>query len=342
MKLIRFLLISLLCTMTFAQNGTLIVLNKSDDTADLIDLKSQKSLATLPTGSGPHEVAVSPDHKLAVVTNYGRGDSWPGSSLTVIDVQQMKVINTIDLEYKAPHGIEFISGKDVLITCEASKKLVQLNIESGAIVKAIDTDQEVSHMVSYAPESEKAFVANIRSGSVSVIDMKGSKLERIIKTGNGAEGVALSADGKYVWVTNRADDTVTILDVTSLETVAEFKSEKFPIRIKTTSDGKYALISNAQSGDLKVFDTETKALVKTIKMDVTAKEKEQSRLFQNFDDSPVPVGILIHPDNTHAFVANTNADLITIIDLKSLSITGRLTAGKEPDGLGYSKFELND
>lgn len=41
--------------------GTLLVLNKSDNTVSMIDLASRKVLATLPTGVGPHEAAVSPD-----------------------------------------------------------------------------------------------------------------------------------------------------------------------------------------------------------------------------------------------------------------------------------------
>lgn len=323
----------------FSQSGTLVVLNKSDDTVDLIDLQTRKSIATLPTGDGPHEVAVAPDGKTAVVTNYGRA-KWPGNSLTVIDIPNKKVVKTITLKQQAPHGIEFIDAKHVLVTCEHSKKLVQVDINSGTTVKAVDTDQETSHMVVYSPKTKRAFVANIRSGSVSVIDLKNDRLEKIVKTGNGAEGIALSADGNQVWITNRANNTVSIIDVSTLGIVAQLASEKFPIRAKTTTDGKYALVSNAQSGDVNIFDAKAKKLVKTISMGITGDEKEASRLFQDFDKSPVPVGILIHPNNKTAFVANTNADIITMIDLEKLEISGRLTAGNEPDGLGYSAIKL--
>ena len=64
------------------QAATLLVANKSDDTVDLFDLASGKSTATLPTGEAPHEVSVSPDGKLAVVSNYG-GRDRAGSTLTV-------------------------------------------------------------------------------------------------------------------------------------------------------------------------------------------------------------------------------------------------------------------
>ncbi|MBT8270538.1 MAG: hypothetical protein KJO25_00700, partial [Bacteroidia bacterium] len=245
------------------------------------------------------------------------------------------------LDYRAPHGIEFISENQVLVTCEADKNLLLVNIDSGNIEKALDTEQEVSHMVCYSPLSQKAFVTNIRSGSVSVMDLKANRLEKIIKTGDGAEGVALSADGKTIWVTNRGEDTVSLVDYQSLEIKKSFRSEKFPIRVKTTSDGKYGLISNAKSGDVRIYDGATHDLVKIIPMEVSAVEKEASRLFQDFDDSPVPFGILLHPNNKLDFVANTNADLITVIDLVKLEIKGRLTAGKEPDGLGFSPIQLN-
>lgn len=334
-----FILFVFLSFISHAQSGTLIVLNKSDDSADLIDLESQKSVVTLPTGDGPHEVATSPDGKTAVITNYGR-KNWPGSSLTVIDISSKKVIKTIPLSYRAPHGIEFIDENRLLITCEEDKQLVILNWKTGRAEGAINTEQETSHMVVYVPKHQRAFVANIRSGSVSVIDVENGKLEKILKTGNGAEGLSLSADQSEVWVTNRADNSISIVNTESLNIEETLVSNEFPIRAKATSDGKYVLISNAKTGDVNIFDAKSRKLIKTISMEVTAREKEASRLFQDFNDSPVPVGILILPDNSHAFIANTNADVITVIDLTKMEIVYRLTAGKEPDGLGYSSITV--
>src|SRR6185312_4919458 len=71
--------------------GTLVVSNMNDNTATVIDAGSGRVLATLPTGEGPHEVAVSRDGRWAVVSNYGvRGK--PGNSITVIDVARANVV----------------------------------------------------------------------------------------------------------------------------------------------------------------------------------------------------------------------------------------------------------
>ena len=39
--------------------GTVVVANMGDNTATILDVASRRALATVPTGAGPHEVAVS-------------------------------------------------------------------------------------------------------------------------------------------------------------------------------------------------------------------------------------------------------------------------------------------
>jgi DNA-binding beta-propeller fold protein YncE len=84
--------------------GTLIVLNKAEASASLLDATTGTVVATLPTGTGPHEVAVSPDGRWALVANYGAGEG--GRSLTVLDVPARRVERTIDLgDYRRLHGV---------------------------------------------------------------------------------------------------------------------------------------------------------------------------------------------------------------------------------------------
>jgi YVTN family beta-propeller protein len=317
--------------------GTLIVLNKSDATASLIDRRTGEEVATLPTGIGPHEVAVSPDGRLAVVGNYGQRE--PGHTLTAIDVPGRRVTGTIDLrDYHRPHGMVFMpDGKRLVVTAEVEQKLLVVDVAAGEVVHAIDTGQDISHMVALAPQADRAFVANIRSGSVSVIDLSAAERTAIIETGPGAEGIEITPDGREVWVTNRAADTVSIIDAQSLRVVQTLPCASFPIRIKFTPDGRFALVSNARSADVAVFDVRARQEVRRVAMQATAVERKDERLFRDtFGESPVPIGILIPPDGRQAYVANTNADIVTVIDLQSWQIAGRLKAGREPDGLGYS------
>ena len=56
---------------TTPPTGTVIVANMGDNSATLIDVASRRTVATLPTGNGAHEVAVSRNGRWAVVSNYG-------------------------------------------------------------------------------------------------------------------------------------------------------------------------------------------------------------------------------------------------------------------------------
>lgn len=318
---------------------TLIVGNKAEATASLIDLGSGKVVATLPTGTGPHEVAVSPDGRLAVVADYGTGGA-PGKTLTVIDVPAARVVKTIDLgEYSRPHGLAWPSADRLLVTAEDQKALLVVDVSAGEVRRAVETGQEVSHMVAVTPDGSRAFVANIGSGSVTAIDLEAGKKLGDVATGEGAEGVAVGADGKRVWVTNRAADTVSAVDTGSLEVVATAEPGSFPIRAEVTPDGKWVLVSNARSGTISVIDAATAEVARTIELGVEARDAE-GRLLQFGEGSPVPIGIEIAPDGQRAWVAAANADAVAVLDLEAWKVVGTLTAGREPDGMAYSPLEV--
>lgn len=320
--------------------GTLIVLNKSDDTASLIDDSSGEVWATLPTGSAPHEVAVSPNGATAVATNYGTSKA-PGSSLTVIDVAKARVERTIDLgNYTRPHGVQWLDAQHVAVTVEGSRALVVVHVERGEVTSAVETEQETSHMVALTPDGKRAFVANIRSDSVTAIDLAAAKKLRDIPTGDGAEGIDISPDGRWVWVTNRGSDTVVIIDAARLEIVDTIAIAAFPIRAHFTPNGRWVLVSNARSGDLAVIDAVTRKEARRISFAAKAADTGGRLFGDTFGDSPVPIGIEIRPDGKRAWVAHTNADAVAVLDLESWSVSSVLTAGKEPDGLAYSPVSV--
>jgi YVTN family beta-propeller protein len=45
----------------------------------------------------------------------------------------------------------------------------------------------------------------------------------------------------------------------------------------------------------------------------------------------------MQPDGTRVFIACTPENYISIVDLKTLEITGKLEAGKNPDGLAWAE-----
>ncbi len=320
--------------------ATLLVANKSDDTVDLVDLDSGESVATLPTGHAPHEIAVSADGKTAVISNYGDREA-PGSTLTVIDVAGARVLRTVDLgRHRRPHGLAWVSESEVAVTAEGSQHLLVVDPFAGRVLRAIETGQEVSHMVTVCWRSGRAFVANIGSGTVTVADPReGAKLADVA-TGQGAEGIAVTPDGAEVWVGNRAADTITVLDSKTLEVKATVPCPGFPIRVAITPDGSRALVSAAQNGEVVLFDVAERKELARRKLDLENAADAATRLFgDRFGESPVPVGLVVDPGADRAWVAATQADVVVVIDTRTLDVIGVVEAGREPDGMAYSPLD---
>ena len=314
--------------------ATLVVANKAGASASLIDLETGAVAATLPTGDGPHEVGISPDGRFALVTNYAND----GDSLTLIDIPHARVVRTIDLgEYRSPHGVEWLDNERAAVTVEDNRALIVVDTGAGTVLQAIGTDQDVSHMVALGPDGKRAYVSNIGSGSLTVLDLENGERVKNIPTGGGAEGVA--ASGGHIWVTNRADDTVTVLDAESFATVREIPSKGFPIRATATPAGQ-VLVTRARAGELVVYDAATFEEVRTVSFDLESMETGGRLFGDRFGDSSVPIGVVVDGSGGRAFVAHANADVITEIDLASGEIVRMLRAGKEPDGMGFSALDV--
>ncbi len=322
---------------TVNNGGVLIVANKSDNTINIISRLTGEILVTLETGLEPHEVEVSHDGKLAVVSNYGNRE-LPGNTLTVINIEKGIYEKTINLgEHSRPHGLVFINNYyHLLVTTEGSQHLLLVDIKNDTILKAIPTEQEISHMVAFDNETNRAFVPSIRTGNLTVIDLVAGNIVTHVYSGNGAEGVAVSPDGQEVWVTNRNDNTLTVFDTRTMEVIETIPCGEFPIRAKFSPDGKYFLVSNARSGNIKVFNATEKTLTANISLNIELSEDTEGRYFaEEFRGSSIPIGIEV-PNSETAYVANTNADVITVIDLRSFEVKEHFNTGKQPDGIAFS------
>jgi YVTN family beta-propeller protein len=316
------------------QTDRLLVVNKGESTLSVVDPATGREIARVPTGYAPHEVAVSPDARWAVVTNYGTGPQ-PGNTLSVIDLAALEVTATIDLgEQTRPHGIAWLpDGRRVVVTTEGNQTLTLVDVTAGTVEAAIPTGARISHEVAVTPDGRRAFVANIGSGSVTAIDLQGRSVIRSIPTGQGAEGVAVRPDGLEVWVTNRAENSITILDTRTLEVLATLESTDFPIRVAFTPDGRRSMVTNARSSELRVFDAVTRTTQAVVAIQPPLVEAAPQVIA--FEGSAVPIGIVSDPPGRRAFVAAASADVVVVVDLDRGLVERLIPVGREPDGLAW-------
>lgn len=316
---------------------TLLVVRKSDGALDFIDPGSGLRLASVPLGHAPHEVSVSPDGRRAVVSNYGTREQ-PGSTLSLVDLEQPREVRRIDLApHTRPHGVAWYAPDRVAVTTEGSRHLLVVEPDSGRIVRAIPTDQEVSHMVAVGPGDARAYVANIGSGTLTALDLvEGRKLADIV-TGRGSEAIAVTPDGREVWVGAREDGHLAIVSTDRLEVTEKVPLPGIPIRIAMTPDGRTALVSCAGSSEVVAIETATRRERGRARIDLPlapgATERPYARIAAG---SALPVGLLVSRDGRNVYVAATMADAVLRLDTRDVAVQQTVAVGGEPDGLAVT------
>jgi len=307
-------------TQTRTSSPALLVLNKAENSLAILDPATQKVVARIATGEGPHEVAASSDGKLAVVTNYGGKE--PGHSLSVIDLVAQKEVHRLDLgPLGRPHGILFADGK-FYFTVELNKLIARYDPATNQIDWLLGVGQNRTHMLVRTKYLNEIFTSNVDSGTVTAIekstDPSGWK-ETNIPVGKAVEGIDLSPDDREVWAANAGSGTVSIIETaTSKVTQTIEVRTKHSNRLKFTPDGKFALISDPATGELVIVDTATRTITKML------------------DVGSGPGGILIVPDGSRAYVALAGDNAVAVVDLHTLEVTGKILTGQGPDGLAWA------
>ena len=305
---------------------SLLILSKSDHTLAIVDPATLKVLAKIPVGDDPHEVIASSDGKTAYVSNYGGGAFH---TLAVIDLLAQKPLPPIDLgALRGPHGLDFAGGK-VWFTAEAAKAVASYHPATQKVDWIFGTGQNRIHMIYVSRDLQRVVTTNASAATVSIIEKSSARTgngppredwnQTILNVGNGSEGFDVSPDGQEIWVANAQDGTISIIDFAQkkvLQTLAA--NVRGANRLKFTPDGKLVFVSTLAGPDVVVLNAAARKEIKRIAVGRGA------------------AGIQMQPDGSRAFVACTPDNYVVAIDLKSLSVTARIDAGPQPDGLAWA------
>lgn len=314
-----------LTTSSIAQSpsGFLLVLEKEDRSLAIVNPLQLKVVARVNAGEDPHEIVASNDGKFAYVSNYG-AFAQPLHTLSVVDLVGRKALPPVDLgALIAPHGLAMVTGH-VYFTAEGSKTIGRYDPGSRRIDWILGLGQNRTHMLVVAGDESRIFTSNVNSDTISILDRDKNAdvsgwAETVIPVGKGPEGFDVSPDGKELWAANSHDATVSIIDVASRKVSRTLQvNTKMANRLKFTPDGKLVLISDLRDGELVVIDAASRNEIKRILLGRGV------------------AGILVSPDGSRAYVAVSPDNNVAVIDMKTLSLTGRIATGHGPDGMAWA------
>lgn len=317
---------------TSLERGTIVASNMNDHTVTLLDARTRDVLATLPTGRGPHEVAISRDGRWAFVSNYGNRETV-GSSITVIDLDTRTVARTIDLgEYRRPHGMAFFPGDTIFaVTAEQSKAVLLVDVRTGRVIKALPSNGRAPHMVGLSADGRRMVSGNIGEGTIAIFSPLGNDTTRNVKVARQPEGIAITPDGRRAWVGSNQDNVVLVVDLDRAVPLDTIRGFGLPYRMAVSPDGRTAVVTDPVKATIRIFDEATRRERFTIDVPrdsviATAEVKE----------SPSPEGLAISRDSKWAFVTLQGRNRVAVIDLARGTIVGYGVTGNWSDGIGYS------
>lgn len=198
--------------------------------------------------------------------------------------------------------------------------------------------------VAVHPSARTAYVTNLGSNTISVIDALALTVIDTIPVGVAPLGIAVHPDGKSVYVVNQFDDNVSIIDTATRVVTETVAVGARPTAVAFSPDGLTAWISNWEDDTVSVLDTTTRTITATIPV------------------GDGPFGIAVHPGGSVAYVTCTGstsqarervlaalqgqmerpADArgsspgeVSVIDTSTLAVIASVPVGIDPVGVAF-------
>ena len=279
------LLLTLCVTSLSAQTANLLVVNKVPNTSGepgsvtFVDYAAGKVVATVAVHREPHEVALTPDGRYALVANTG-GYVNPNNTLSLIDIAAREVAHSVDLgPLYTPHGVVYAPAPDLFyFTVEGSRAIGAYDPEAQEVVWLYGTGQAGSHMILVSDDGRTIVTANRENGSVSILKLEGDDplaaaawSGTILPVGDRPEGLAFGPDGSTVWVGLRSGDGIVVVDLEVEEVLDTFPIDGHEAgRLAFSSDGRYLMAADPSDGSVLFIDPRERRIDKVVDVGSTA------------------------------------------------------------------------
>jgi len=224
------------------------------------------------TPGPPTGVALTPDEKLALVSNTNKVDpkdktkAIPDETLQVVDLETSppKIISRPPLG-RGPAGVSINRNGDLALVAHPSDGTVSVLTIDGKTLKQVgnvkigDERSRVSD-VAISPGGRWALASKRGEGTVAILSIDGTKVEytkRDVTTGSNPYTLDISSDGRLAVVVSQGPgggnaETVTLIDMTSplIRSVDHITVGQAPEGISISPDGQWLAIGVRDGSNL--------------------------------------------------------------------------------------------
>ena len=319
------LLLSVAVPVTFAQHGRLLVAQKGDKSLAIVDPAAGSVLASVEEGGTTgHEVAGSPDGRLAIVPIYGNsGVGKPGTdgqNIAVIDIASQKIVGNIQFDHGVRPHCPVFGPKDGLlyVTTELEKSITIIDPKTWKVVGSIPTGQPESHMFTISHDGLRGYTANVGPGTVSVLDMKGRKTLTVIPVSGQTQRITISNDDRWVFTADQTKPQMAVIDTATNTVKTWVPLSGLGYGAAVSKDGKWLLMPIPAKNVVDVVDLATMKVAHSVAVGADPQE------------------VLAGPSGKVAYVSCIGANRVDEIDLATWKVARSIATGKGTDGLGWA------
>jgi YVTN family beta-propeller protein len=228
---------------------------------NVIDLKSNKTITTIPDTKGVHGIAIANDLNKAFISN------GKDNSVTIVNLKTFKLIDKVAIEGQKPDAILYDQFSKKVLTYNAKSNdatvidantnkiiktiplggkpefsvtdtegLIYVNIEDKNEIKTIDANKlEVTASWSIAPGDEPSGLAidletnrlfSVCSNNLMVIvNLSNGKIIKTLPIGEGCDGVVFDPEKKLIFSSN-GEGTITVVKEENANTFSVLETVK--------------------------------------------------------------------------------------------------------------------
>ena len=224
-----------------------------------IDTRTLEIDRLYPVGPVPKFLAVTPDDRLLLVSN------WCGFDVSVIDLQTHEILTEVEVG-RHPRGIAITADSaTAYVAVMGSSKIAVLDLSavSASIVQPEGSDQAIvpsllrdvgrspRHLV-LSPDDKILYVTLNGDDAVVAVDTVTGEVLQRAHTGRQPRSMDISDDGTALYVVNYESDTMTKLRTSDFVELQSFETADKPIGITYDSFSDEVWVS-AYSGVIHVY-----------------------------------------------------------------------------------------
>lgn len=281
-----------------ADGSLLIVANRDGGDIVVLDRVAGKILKRIAIGENPEFVRIRGDYAFVSFepAAVGGPPPKPGSEeerklkeqreeeneeparIAVVDLKQGKVVREI-VGGMETEGIEFSAdGKKIIVTNEADENLSVHDIDTGKLVKKIDTKKHGNRPrgIKMAPDG-KSYAATLEYGNKLVILDAKFDIKQVVSTGDVPYGLAFDRSGERLFVALAKGKALQVFDTKTYKPIKSIPIGDRCWHFTFTPDDSHILAACGRSNDVVVIDARTLEPVKRI------------------EDKKLPWGIVTYP-----------------------------------------------